>query len=285
MKVENLIVSGLILMPFVLTAQIRQLEVVPLKPWAAPPYWQLSQPERDAIVARLDAVGALTPHAEAPANSLVFVGMTPCRVADTRPGQGFSGAFGPPGLTAGASRTFPIQSSTMCTIPSIAQAYSFNITVVPSTASGFIAAYPTGQPLPLAATLVWSQGSVTSNAAVVLGGTSGSIDVYANSATDIVIDINGYYAAAPGSYTVNAFRNLIVGETVTLTPMCNNGDVVIGGYTQTFGTTGLNGDQRFAQIAPIGPVPAAQGWTATATGNTAAPDFLNVYAVCLHTPY
>jgi hypothetical protein len=49
----------------------------------------------------------------------------------------------------------------------------------------------------LAATLVW-QGAITSNAAVVLGGTSGSIDVFTNSATDIVIDINGYYAPQAG---------------------------------------------------------------------------------------
>lgn len=284
MKVQKRIVSGLILMPFVLTAQIRQLDGVPLKHWAAPPYWQPSESERDASEARLDTAGALAPKAQSPANSLVFVGMTPCRVADTRSGQGFSGAFGAPGLVAGIARTFPIQSSTTCTIPSIAQAYSFNMTVVPSSASGFITAYPTGQPLPLAATLVWSQNLVTSNAAVVSGGTSGSVDVYANEATDIVIDINGYYTAAPGSYTVNAVRNLLVGETVTLTPMCNSGDVVIGGYTQAFGTTGFSGDQRFAQIAPIGPVPAPQGWTATATGLTQAPDFLNVFAVCLHTP-
>jgi hypothetical protein len=67
--------------------------------------------------------------------------------------------------------------------------------VVPSTPTGFITAYPTGQPVPLAATLVWSQGAITSNAAVVTGGTSGSINVFTNSATDIVIDINGYYAA------------------------------------------------------------------------------------------
>jgi hypothetical protein len=105
------------------------------------------------------------------------------------------------------SRTFPIQSSASCTIPSIAQAYSFNITVVPSTPTGFITAYPTGQPLPLAATLVWSQGALTSNAAVVTGGTSGSINVFTNSATDIVIDINGYYAATQTTIVVPAGIN------------------------------------------------------------------------------
>ena len=190
MKVQSRALSGLVLMPLALTAQVGQPDVVPLKHWTAPPYWQLSESERDAA--------GLTPRAQAPTNSLVFVGMTPCRVVDTRSGQGFPGAFGPPSLAAEASRTFPIQSSASCTIPSIAQAYSFNITVVPSTPTGFITAYPSGQPLPLSATLVWSQSAITSNAAVVTGGTSGSIDVFTNSATDLVIDINGYYAPQSG---------------------------------------------------------------------------------------
>src|SRR5829696_6926984 len=34
-----------------------------------------------------------------------FVGITPCRIADTR-GNGFGGAFGPPSLTAGVPRDF-----------------------------------------------------------------------------------------------------------------------------------------------------------------------------------
>src|SRR5215831_1472028 len=173
-RVQSLVLSGLVLMPLALTAQ-GQLKVVPLKHWTAPPYWQLSESERVA--------SGLTPRAQSPANFLVYVGMTPCRVVDTRSGQGFPGMFGPPSLAAGASRTFPVQSSATCAIPSIAQAYLFNITMVPSTPAGFITAYPTGQPLPLAATLVWSQGSITSNAAVVPGGTSGSIDVFANNAT------------------------------------------------------------------------------------------------------
>jgi len=88
--------------------------------------------------------------------------------------------------------------------------------------------------------------------------------------------------AGPGhTYTVNSFQNLIAGETQTLTPLCNAGDVVIGGYSQTYGTTNFSGDQRYAVVASIGPTPAAQGWTATATGLTLAPDFLDVTAVCL----
>ena len=184
-------IAILALLPSMLIGQMRpNQDPVVLKHWTAPPYWQLSESERN--------VAGLTPRVQSPANSLVFVGMTPCRVVDTRSGQGFPGAFGPPSLAAGASRTFPVQSSASCTIPSIAQAYSFNIAAVPSTPTGFITAYPTGQPLPLAAALVWSQGAITSNATIVPGGTSGSIDVFTNSATDIVIDINGYYAPQTG---------------------------------------------------------------------------------------
>jgi hypothetical protein len=73
-----------------------------------------------------------------------------------------------------------------------------------------------------------------------------------------------------------------MGQTATLTAMCTLGDVVIGGYTRAFGVTGVSGDQRAAAIAPIGPPPAAQGWTATATSNAQAPTFLDVFAVCLH---
>jgi len=122
--------------------------------------------------------------------------MTPCRIADTRNGQGFSGAFGPPSLVGGATgRTFPIQSNTTCPVPSNAQAYSFNLSVIPPAAGGYITAFPTGTAMPLAAALIWAQALLVSNAAVVPAGTNGSVDIYASANTDLVIDINGYYAA------------------------------------------------------------------------------------------
>src|SRR5262249_55261904 len=121
-----------LLMPFTLIAQT-QPDIIPLNPWPAPLYWQPTQGESEAATTK-EGFSALSssanPSAATPAGSLVFVGMTPCRIADTRTGQGFTGAFGPPSLVGGTPRTFPIQSSA-CGIPSIAQAYSFNITVIP----------------------------------------------------------------------------------------------------------------------------------------------------------
>src|SRR5258708_26526029 len=101
------VLSIVTLVPTVLPAQ--GTDVVLLKNWAAPLYWQPSPSETEAAAFRQ---GAPLPRAEAPVNSLVFVGMTPCRVVDTRSIQGFTGAFGPPSLAGGSSRTFPIQHST-----------------------------------------------------------------------------------------------------------------------------------------------------------------------------
>jgi hypothetical protein len=41
-------------------------------------------------------------------SGLQFYPVTPCRVADTCTGAGFPGAFGPPTMAAGTTRTFPV---------------------------------------------------------------------------------------------------------------------------------------------------------------------------------
>jgi hypothetical protein len=135
--------------------------------------------------------------------------MTPCRIADTRSsgGSGFpTGPFGPPNLQAAVTRTFPILQSSNASpapafacadIPSIAQAYSFDITVVNTGASGFLVAWPSGQAQPFAATMAWptTSNTILSYAAIVAAGVNGAVDVFANITTDIVIDLNGYFAA------------------------------------------------------------------------------------------
>jgi hypothetical protein len=64
MKAQNRVLSGLILMSFALTAQMRERDTVPLKHWEAPLYWQPSQSERDANAARPDVVGTPLPDAQ-----------------------------------------------------------------------------------------------------------------------------------------------------------------------------------------------------------------------------
>jgi hypothetical protein len=129
---------------------------------------------------------------------LQFYPLPPCRIADTRTSQPFTGAFGPPSLAAYTDRTFPILYS-VCSIPPTAQAYSLNFTVVPDGPLGFLSAWPAGQSYPGVSTLNSTDGSVIANAAIVPAGTSGGITVVAGDPTDLVIDINGYFAPASGS--------------------------------------------------------------------------------------
>lgn len=171
---------------------------------------QVGRPGQAVVATPADATAF-----SASANPLVFVAMLPCRVVDTRTGDGFTGAFGPPSLVGGVSRTFPILSSTTCTIPTEAQAYSFDITVVPPGPLAYVTAYPTGQPTPIAAMAVESpQGTLASNTGIIPAGSNGSIDVYASNPTDLVVDISGYYVSFAFAFPdLNAMQSNTVGNS------------------------------------------------------------------------
>jgi len=147
----------------------------------------------------LDVNGYFAPLSSAPGGEL-FYPVTPCRVADTRSGSGFTGSFGWPNLYAGSWRSFPIPSSA-CGVPSYAQDYSFNLTVIPSAVLNYLTALPTVQPQPAASTwnLTSTLEKIVADAALVEAGSQagyqGAISVYPTGNTDLVIDVNGYFAA------------------------------------------------------------------------------------------
>ena len=130
-------------------------------------------------------------------NALAFYPATPCRVADTR---GAAGTFGGPSMGADQTRDFPIPLSS-CAIPSTAGAYALNVTVVPDPVVeylGYLSTWPAGQARPFVSTLNSWAGKVVANAALVPAGNSGSISVFVTNQTDVILDVNGYFAA-PGA--------------------------------------------------------------------------------------
>ena len=122
--------------------------------------------------------------------ALSFYPVTPCRVVDTR---NPAAALGGPSLPAQGTRTFPILSSS-CGLPATAQAYSLNFAAVPKGPLGFLTAWPAGRSQPLVASLNDLTGTVASNAAIVPAGSNGAINVFTTDATDLVIDVSGYFA-------------------------------------------------------------------------------------------
>jgi len=108
----------------------------------------------------------------------------PCRVIDTRSAGGaFSGQRNPPVNVAASP----------CGLPSAAQEYVFNATVVPSGLLGYLTLWAAGDQLPLASTLNAVDGKVTSNMAIV-GNLDGEVDAYADGVTQLILDISSYFA-------------------------------------------------------------------------------------------
>lgn len=120
---------------------------------------------------------------------LRFIPVTPCRVVDTR---NPNGAFGGPLLAAKVSRDFAIPAGS-CNIPATAQAFSLNVTVVPSGSLSYVTVWPSGQTQPTASTLNSLDGRIKANAAIIPAGTNGAISVYATNNTQLVLDIDGYF--------------------------------------------------------------------------------------------
>ena len=122
-----------------------------------------------------------------------FVPVTPCRVVDTRTS---AGPLGGPALDGVSARSFHIQGA--CGIPATAQAYSLNVTAVPQGPLGYLTVWPAGMAQPGVSTLNSWEGNVVANAALVSAGQNGAVSVFANSPTDVVLDIDGYFDTTAG---------------------------------------------------------------------------------------
>ncbi len=148
----------------------------------------------------------------ATASTLTFYSLPPCRVIDTRTGDG-----GP--LQAFVERYFTILGSSCIPPGVIPLAYSFNFTVVPEPAGeplGYLTVWPAGEPKPHVSTLNNLTATIVANAAIVAApaGSDGQIIAYPDASTNLVIDINGYFASPFSAsdplalYTVNPCRVL-----------------------------------------------------------------------------
>ena len=125
--------------------------------------------------------------------SLAFYPMSPCRLADTRPEHGGSGP-----IPGGNTTNFQILTVPGCTVPGAALAYSLNFSAVPNAPLGYLTVWPAGNPRPVVSTLNDITGTIVANAAIVGAGVGGDVSVYPSNDTNLVIDINGYFAA-PGA--------------------------------------------------------------------------------------
>lgn len=188
-----------------------------------------------------------------PSNSstLAFYPLTPCRVVDTRHPNG---PLGSPYLMHGQERDFPLLESPCIPSSANVQAYSLNFTVVPKTPGGvaYLTVWPQGQSKPLVSTLNDLTNTIVANAAIVPAGTGGEggVATYASNDTDLIIDINGYFAApASGGLSFYALTPCRVIDTRHV----GNGQPFTGELTVP------------VETSPCGPPVTAEGYVFNAT--------------------
>lgn len=126
----------------------------------------------------------------------VYVPISPCRLADTRPAPDTVGAKNTP-LGAAATMTLNGRgASGQCTLPTDGTALVLNVTTLNATASSFLTIWPTGLTRPLASSLNPSPGAPpTPNAVTTPLSASGQFNIYNNSGSvNVIVDVVGYYS-------------------------------------------------------------------------------------------
>jgi len=275
------------------------------------------------------ACSLLIPAAFGQGTELQFYPISPCRLMDTRGLSAGFGTGGPPPTTAaiyggfapgqiasGGTLTLDVQSSfeqavtgpAPCgTIPSTAQAYSFNITVVPNSggAVDYVTLWAAGATRPYVATLSDSQGKIVSNAAIVPAGTSyGGVSIYNQgpSATDVIIDMNGYFAPPATGLQFYSISPCRLMDTRGLSANFGTGgnpattaasDSFAPGQIASGGTLTLNvqssAEQAITAPAPCGTIPStAQAYSLNITvvpNSGGAVDYVSVWAAGATQPY
>jgi hypothetical protein len=187
--------------------------------------------------------------------------VTPVRLLDTRNG---GGPLGP-----AASRNLTVAGVTPGA-PSGASAVVLNVTVTNTTAGSYLTVFPMGSTQPLASNLNWVSGKTIPNLVTVQVGSGGAITIFnAFGSTDVVVDLEGYFAAPSGT----------AGGEVALTPARITDTRAASGFPNAGGTLAA-GANITVQVTGAGGVPtsgvSAAILNVTVT-NTTAGSFLTIW--------
>jgi hypothetical protein len=127
----------------------------------------------------------IAPSAGIPTNeTTAYQSVAPRRLADTR-------TLSPSGFQRIDA------TSVRVTVDATAQAAALTVTVVNTTAAGFVTVWPTGTPRPTVSNInIGGAAETRANSAVVRLGTEGAVDVYVDAKADVIVDLVGLFRAA-----------------------------------------------------------------------------------------
>jgi alpha-tubulin suppressor-like RCC1 family protein len=193
-----------------------------------------------SFVAAPTAVAAVTPKTTPAGTTLTsdgssFVGVSPARLLDTRPGFATIDGQGRPGAPMHSNVPLSLQITGRAGVPSIdVGAVLVNVTVVNPKSSGFLTVSPFGLPTPQASNLNFTSGQIVANQVLAKIGEGGKISLVSTAlTTDVVVDLLGYFPTDRGVEPVVPARLLdtrpgyptVDGQGTPGTPLGSNSTV------------------------------------------------------------
>lgn len=150
------------------------------------------------------------------ATAFGYFPVIPARICDTRP---ISPAIASNPCNSAGPGTMPSGAAFRLTgFPAGIYALVLNVTVTDTGAAGFLTVFPdSSATIPLAADITWSPGQTVANLAAVYLGTTSALAVFNGSSgsTDVVVDIEGYYANAAIVAPAVAGHSVVMPTTAT----------------------------------------------------------------------
>ncbi len=215
---------------------------------------------------------------------IIYNPVTPFRICDTRAPNGSAvtvnqcDTSGASPLLANSTLNIQVTGLGSPAIPSDATAVVVNVTAADTTAAGgFLTVYPTGANRPTASNLNFGPNDTVANLVQVGIGSAGEISVYSfNGSTDIIVDVQGYFAPSAtltnsGGFIPLSPVRVCDTRSTAFSNQCNqNGNGTLGaGATINIGVSGGS--------YPVPDTATAVVANLTATDTTAAGGFLTAW--------
>jgi hypothetical protein len=215
------------------------------------------------VVVDAEGYSSTTPDGEFTAGSYYPL-PSPARLCDTRAGNPSQltggdaqcdGGASDPGERLGMGGTLTVQVSGNNGVPVGAVAAVLNVTSVTPAGAGYLTVYPEGTSQPFTSNVNYTSGQTSANRVIVPLSSSGQISIYSSAASNVVVDLSGYYADSlpPGTNFSALSTPVRICDTRPNNPSdlsggaaqcdgtANAGDTLGSGATISIQVTGLAG--------------------------------------------
>ena len=187
--------------------------------------------------------------------------LAPQRILDTRP----------TGVKIPAGGSVNLHIAGHFGVPADAVSVALNVTATQADANGFLTVYPNGELLPVASNVNYTAGADVPNLVVAKLGTDGSINIFSEQSTHVIVDLFGWF----GTNAANGFLAAVPTRVFD----SRSGPKIGAGQVVTFPVVGLGGVPAGTPSVALNLTidrPDAAGFASVFASGTAVPETSNV---------